>query len=359
MKSVARMELKPGMELGEAVYSHQNKLLFPENTVLTDLFIKKLERYSIMCVTVLEPVDYASTYFERIRLAKDYPHFEQVYTNNLNAYKFMLEDFLTKGLPLNANYLLQIHDNIRSCTKSGYQLLDMLYYMVPVEDNITYAHCLNSALISNVFAGWLSLSAADTKTLTLCGFFYDIGKLLLPNELLWTTQRLTEEQFAKIKTHTTLGYDLLKRKNVTGEVINQHIINATLMHHERCDGSGYPNHLVGDDIDIFAKYISIVDSYEAMSSPRLYRPSPLNPFQVIQGFENSGLNAYDYASVSNILSHLAKDQIGSQVALSTGEHADIIMINQQMLSRPLVKLEKSGEFVDLKEHPELTITAML
>ena len=353
MKVVARMELKPGMEIAENVYSYHGNLICPANTIVDANLVAKLTRYSIMCVSIKDASDYAVTRFERVRLSPEFKLFVEIYHNNLNAYKYMVDDFLQNDHMLNMDYLMKIHGNIRSCAKTGEQLLNMLYYMLPTEDNLTYAHCLNAALISNVFSIWLGLSNEDSKILTLSGFIYDIGKLKLPNSLLWTPGRLSNDEYTRIQTHTILGYDLIKHKN-----IDQHIIKATLMHHERCDGSGYPNHLKDNEIDIFAKYIGIVDSYEAMTSARTYRSS-LHPFEVIKNFEESGLERYGAPLIIPILQHIANTHLGHRVSLSNGTAADIILINNHALTKPLVKDVKSGELIDMSKVPNLEITGML
>lgn len=351
MKSVARLALKDGMIIGEDVYSYQNVLVIKENTVVNKQVIAKLARYSIMCVSIKEPVDMAVTRYERVRLSNTFKNFESTYENNLKAYKYMINDFLDNRTPVNTTFLLQIHDNIRKCTGSGEQLLDLLYFLLPSEDDLTYAHCLNSALIGNVFGTWLSLPEDELKTLTLCGFFYDIGKLKLPNSLIWKPGKLNDFEYNWMKTHTILGYDLLKSQN-----LNDSIKNCTLLHHERCDGSGYPKKLKGDEIDRFSKYIAIVDAYVAMTSARTYRSS-LTPFQVIGNFEKQGFEKYDAIVLKLILKKVAQAQLGRRVRLSDGTEADVVLINEDKLSAPIVK---AGEKVlDLKDYPELEISVIL
>lgn len=351
MLSIARMALKAGMELGEDVSTFTNGVILPANTVLDEFSIAKLARHSIMCVSIKEDEDYAVTHFEKVRKSKTFKKFEVVYNNNLSAYKYMIQTFVDTGEPVNTEYLLQIHDNIKACTNSSGQLLDMLYIMLPSEDNMTFAHCLNSALISNVFGTWLGLSKKDISTFTLCGFFYDIGKLKLPNTILWKSGRLSDFEFNWMKTHTTIGYDLIKNQR-----LDEHIINTNLMHHERCDGSGYPNNLKDNEIDIFAKYIAIVDSYEAMTSARTYRNS-LNPFQVIRNFEKTGFEKYGYAIIYPILEHIASDHLGMTVKLNNDILADVILINKNALSRPLLK--NGEDVIDLSKMPDLEIVAIL
>lgn len=353
MVSVARIALQPGMELAEDVVSLKQGVILPAHTVLDTAAIEKLTRYGIMCVSIMEAEDYATTYYEKIALSKQFKLFESVYQNNLNAYKYMVHDFLEKGTPLNQDFLLSIYDQLWvSAKKDGDLLLDMLYSLVPTEDNLTYAHCFHSALIAGVFAKWLSLSEELQRVLILSGFFYDIGKLKLPDKLIWKPDKLTDFEYNWMKTHTTLGYELLKNQK-----IDKRILEAALLHHERCDGSGYPDRLRGEAIPYSARFIGIVDSYEAMTSARTYR-APLNSFQVLENFEKGGLYQYDMEALTKILQHIAGNHVGRTVRLNNDLLATVRIINPDKLSKPILELPDHSLF-DLRSNPEIRITAIL
>ena len=350
MKDIARMALENGMVIAEDVYSYQNKLLYPKDTVVDEAVIARLSRYSIMVVTIKEDVDYATTHFEKVRLSSEFKTFELTYNNCMAIFRKLMKGFVEQGNPVKMNSLMDIYAKIASRARSGEQLLDYLYNMLPSEDDMTHAHCLNSALIAGVFGTWLNLSQEEILLLVQCGFFYDIGKLKLPQDLLWKSGKLTDLEYAKLKTHTMIGFDLLKNCEM-----DEHVIKATLMHHERCDGSGYPSKLRSAQIDIYAKYIAIIDAYEAMTSARTYRQS-LNPFQVIANFERDGYVKYDEAILRPILSHIAATQLGFNVRLSNDVEAEIVQINPNDLSRPLLKSEDKE--IDLSKEPDLEITAI-
>lgn len=351
MKNVARMTLENGMVIGEDIYSYQNELLYPKDTVVTEKVIARLARHSIICVAIKEDIDYATTHFEKVRLSSEFKYFEFTYNDCMPIYSQLMTDFVEKRTPVRMSKLMDLYVMITSCARSGEQLLDFLYNMLPREDAMTHAHCLNSALIAGVFGTWWRLSKEDIFLLIQCGFFYDIGKLELPQELLWKPGKLTDLDFAKLKTHTMLGFNLLKDQN-----LNEHVIKATLMHHERCDGSGYPSRLQSDKIDIFAKYISVIDAYEAMTSARTYRQS-LNPFQVIENFEQEGYVKFDEAILRPLLYHIASTQLNFNVRLNNDEEAQIREINKAALARPLLQKE-DGELIDLSRQPDLKIMAI-
>ncbi|MBD5488084.1 MAG: HD domain-containing protein [Lachnospiraceae bacterium] len=350
MKNVARMALENGMVIGEDVYSYKNKLIYSKNTVVDDSVVARLARYSIMCVSIMEDIDYATTHYEKVRLSSEFKTFELTYNNCMSIYRKLMKSFVEQGTPAKMGSLLELYVKISSRARGGEQLLDFLYNMLPSEDDMTYAHCLNSALIAGVFGTWLNLSKEDIFLLIQCAFFYDIGKLKLPQDLLWKSGKLTDLEFTKLKTHTMLGFDMLKDRDM-----DEHVLKATLMHHERCDGSGYPSKLRSDKIDIFAKYIAIIDAYEAMTSARTYRVS-LNPFQVIANFEKDGYVKFDEEILRPILSHIAATQIGFTVRLTNDVEAEIVQINEAHLTRPL--LQAGDEMIDLVKEPDLDIAAI-
>ncbi len=353
MKDVARMTLEEGMIIGEDIYSYRNELIVPKDTVVNKKVLKKLEHHSIICVTVKEDVDFATTHFEKVRLSREFQSFQLTYNNCMPIYAKLMNRFVETGVWKSTSQLKDIYLKIAACAKTGEALLDFLYNMLPREDTMTHAHCLNSALLAGVFGTWWELSQEDMMLLVQCGFFYDIGKLKLPQELLWKSEKLTDLEYTKLKTHTMLGFELLKDQPEIGDAI----IKATLQHHERCDGSGYPSKLRGDKINIFAKYIAIIDAYEAMTSARTYR-QPLHPFQVIENFEREGYEKYDKSLLQPILYHIAATQLGFRVRLNNDEEASVSgTVNKDSLSRPLLKRE-DGSTIDLAARPDLYITAI-
>lgn len=350
MKTVARMSLTNGMVIGEDVLSYKNELIVSKNTTVDDIIIAKLARYSIMCVEIMEPEDFATTHFEKVILTKGFKDFNAKYNEMLPIYKNLINDIINSHKKIEVRDFYFLYASMVGYAKSGENLLDYLYNMVPSEDDMTYAHCFNSALIAGVFGTWLALPKEDIATLIGCGFFYDIGKLLCPNEILWKPGKLTDQEFQMIKNHTINGFNLIK-----DQPIDENIFKATLQHHERCDGTGYPSKLKDNQINMFAKYISIIDAYEAMSSARTYRKS-LNPFQVIANFEKTS-SFYNQIALNNILKHIATTQLGMNIRLSDDREGEVILINELKCSKPLIKIGE--DVLDLSKYPDLEIVAVL
>lgn len=350
MKSVATIELAPGMVLAEDV-SYQGEVLYPKETVLNKVILERLKRYNIMCVTVMEEVDFATTHKEKLHFNEDFINFEKKYAKNLERYKALMTNFLENGQPIPEEDLFAIYDDMESTYTYSSELLDFLYNLTPNENELTYNHCLNSALLAGVFATWVRMPEEERRILILCGFYYDIGKFKLPYEILWKPGKLTEEEFALVKKHPVIGYALVRNLP-----LDEHVKNAVIMHHERMDGTGYPYHMKTTKIDSYARYMAMIDTYIAMASPRSYR-SAFTPLQILGNFEGN-LFKYDMELLIPLMKHIGDAQIGSTVQLNDDSVWDVFIINTTTYARPLLKNEQN-DFLNLADHPELKIVRNL
>lgn len=351
MKIVARMSLQNGMILGEDVLDSHNHVLITAGTEITPKIIEKLNRYSVMCVTVMEDIDFASTHYERIRLDNTFKAFEIIYTDNLNRYKELMTQFFNTGILIDSTKLIALYHNVISAVPSDAAVFDYLYTRIPNEDEMTLAHCFNSALIAGTFADWLMLKEEDKNTLILCGFYYDIGKLMLPYHLLWKPGKLTAEEFEQIKSHTVTGYKLLRMHS-----IDERIKRSVILHHERMDGSGYPYGFLSEEIDFYTRCISIIDTYEAMAAPRAHRTS-IPPLNILAFFEES-LSQFDVEILMPILKRIANAQIGTHVLLSDDSVWEVFILNNNRLSRPILKNDKF-ETLNLMMRSDLSIEKVI
>lgn len=349
MAYITTKKLVPGMVVARDVYTYNDQLLIPANTVLTDSIIARLEFYSIPRVNIAdeapaqqEPESYAA----KVINSPGFKEFKKNFTKNVLTLQNSIQDVLDKDIPLNEDLLLNQTTSLMAPAATSIEVFDMVHNMRQYDDS-TYAHCINVSLICRVMAKWLNLSPEDTDVLTICGLVHDIGKLNIPNEIIKKPNKLTDAEYDIMKTHTTRGYDILRV-----QAIDKRISQAALMHHERCDGSGYPNGVTGDKIDDFAKIVAIADVYEAMTASRVYR-GPLCPFKVIAIFEKEGLQKYDPHYILTFLEHIVASYINNNVRLSDGRIGEVIMINQNHLSKPIVKV--GNDYVDLSKESSLYI----
>lgn len=142
-----------------------------------------------------------------------------------------------------------------------------LLYLLKQNHPHTYLHSINVANYSVSLGERLNLNKSDLEKLKLIGLLHDIGKLNIPNDILKKPGKLTDEEFEVMKSHPVYSVELLKRAGFT----NEEVLRSIKAHHERIDGTGYPEGLSKDQIPFLSKIITVTDSFEAMTSNRCYR----------------------------------------------------------------------------------------
>ncbi|MDE6313227.1 MAG: HD-GYP domain-containing protein [Lachnospiraceae bacterium] len=367
MRKVSIYELTPGMRIGIDIYNTQNQLLVPKNTLLTDEVIQRIQGYSIpyMRISVLDEeteneypdavnsiteADPSLSYNDRLKTTRSFQKFKDDFLKNAAVIESSFNDMVTKNMPVDTNSLLEKTESVVS-QANGFSIFDMLQNMREYDDS-TYVHCLNVALICNVMAKWLNFSKKDTDTLVLAGMLHDVGKLAIPDSIIKKPGKLTKEEYEIIKSHPRKGFDILAKQKLPKAVKL-----TALLHHERCDGSGYPYGFTYEKIDRFARLISIADVYDAMTADRVYRDA-LSPFTVVDIFQKEGLQKYAPEYILVFLEHIVDTYVNNKVLLSDGRTGEIVLINKQHLSRPLVRLD-DNDFLDLTAYKEIMIDKIL
>lgn len=357
MALLAVGDLKAGMVLTEDIYIFGNKLLLPKETELTDYLINKLGFYSVQYVRVKEvsAEDDASedslgdSYSKRLKRSSEYKAFKEEFFKSIYKFKTDFLEIANNDEKINSDELVnRVYSVIESA--GGVNVFDMLHCMREYDDS-TYVHALNTSLICNVFGKWLGMEEEDLEALTLAGLLHDIGKIRVSDTITRKTETLTLSEQNLMQAHTIYGYEILKNQN-----IDERVKYVALMHHERCDGTGYPKACKSSQISDFAKIVGIASEYDSLTSARSYR-EPICPFDVIKQFELEGFQKYDAKYILTFLEHITNAFINNTVLLSNGQTAEIVMINKQFLSRPVVK--SGNDFIDLSKDTDLYIKALV
>lgn len=358
MSAIAVAQLKAGMVLADDIFIFENKLLLPKGVELTDYMIHKLEFYSIKDVKIQdfapsEDVDSVSleneSYSQKLRHSQEFKEFKEEFFKNLYVLKTDFLDIANKDKKIEPDEFLQHVDSVIEHAGSQ-SVFDMLHCMREYDDS-TFVHALNTALICHTFGHWIGLNEEDLNSLTLAGLLHDIGKIRVSDTIIKKTERLSPTERTMMQAHTVYGYEILKNQN-----IDERVKLSALMHHEHCDGTGYPKAYQSSQINAFAKIVGMIADYDSLTSSRPYREA-LCPFEVIKKFELEGLQKYDPSYILTFLEHVSNAFINHTVLLSNNETAEIVMINKQFLSRPMVKTDT--RFIDLTKETNLSIKAII
>ena len=293
----------------------------------------------------------SKTHSQKVAASDEFRDFQMKYFQSIDDLKQVFSAVNDRSQQLDTSRLLNSVGELFRARNTIIELFDMLYNMRIVKDAV-YAHSINVGLISRMIGRWLRLDSHDLDVLTLSGLLHDIGKTLIPEEIINKPDKLTDEEFALIRQHPKLGYDILKNQSV-----DPHVKKAALMHHERCDGSGYPTGVEEDFIDEYAMIVGIADVYDAMTAARSYR-APLCPFQVIRCFEDEGYQKYKTKYLLTFLNQIAATYQSNRVILNDGRGCNIVLLNQSALSRPMVQLD-DGSIIDLNTQRDLYIKSVL
>lgn len=347
-------QAEPGMIAANDIYTASNQLIITRGTLLNEKVITKLRFYNVYGLNVYQKQGEENakeeSYIDALRNSQDFRKFNQTYVETVNKVADNFTGIICGDEQINVDQLFEETNRILHEGRNGAHVLEMLHGIRNYDD-LTYVHSMNVSLICNIFAGWLKLSSEETKKLTLAGLLHDIGKMLIPKEIITKQGKLSENEYEIIKSHTIKGYQVLK--DIPVDISVKY---AALMHHERQDGSGYPNGFNASQVHEYAKIIAIADVYDAMTSNRSYRKA-FCPFDVVENFEQEGFLKYDPKYLMIFLERIVESYLHNLVRLSDGREGEVVMINKLSLSRPMVKV---GEiFVDLSKEHNLTIEAII
>jgi len=367
MRKLKTAFAEPGMIIGKDIVT-SGHLIAEKGTVLTDRMITRLKFYSVAEIVIVVPDSQLkaekqkkpepkktsaaeASYVGRIKSSPEYRIFTQTFYSSFVSFKGQLNEVVENKAPLKTDHLLADVSKIFASCKNPNSLLDMMMGIRNLDD-ATFVHSMNVALICNLFAHWLKYNEEDTQALTLAGLLHDIGKMKIPPEIIKKPGKLTDAEYRVIKEHPTLGYNILKAQNV-----DPRVCNAALQHHERCDGKGYPMGLTLNEIEPFGKIVAIADVYDALTAARVYR-GPICPLEVIGIFQTEGLSIYDPGYLMTFLDQIMYSYLNYTIELSNGETGRIIMMQRNTLDKPVIALP-GDRFIDLREHPELSIIGVI
>ena len=227
-------------------------------------------------------------------------------------------------------------------------------------DDYTFGHCVNVCVLSVMTGIAMGYNQLRLRELGVGALLHDIGKMKIPIKLLKKPGQLTDDEYKEIKRHTILGFDILRNCDTISKIS----ANTALAHHERCDGTGYPNGLLKDQIHDFSKIVAIADVYDAMTSDRAYRKA-LEPYKAVEYILAMSLTQFDYNVAKIFIGNISIYPVGSGVVLNTGEKGLVVEVNKEFPTRPRVRiiLDKYGchynkfEEIDLLQHPTIFVTS--
>lgn len=333
---------KPGMVLATPVLSDTGRVIINEGVLLTAALLESLETWQISTLSIWDE-DELPQQFSAIHFETEYDKTLQIIDNAFATLRFCGELPLAEMQQSVVGAVLQMTEMVGA--------IQHLHSMRRLGE-YTIHHSVGVSVICGVLGKWLGYEGTALRDIILAGLLHDIGKTQIPEALITKPEKLTAEEMAQMKQHSALAIELLRK----AETATMDVVLAILQHHERMDGSGYPNGLSGDKIHPYARILAVADLYDAVTSDRPFQQKT-SPFGAARLIAGDMYDKLDTATSATFLEHLRDQFVGSQVQLSDGRLAEVILIRNDYTFQPVVKTQ-DGKFVDIGRTPNLKIAQL-
>lgn len=332
MRYLPITKVKEGMILGTDLLDGIGRLLISKNSELTSEFISRLTEMGILGVYIDDEYSKGIEVESIIPISLKSEGFEAVRQKNIDECKKIAK---------------KIVDIIAGADKISLDMIDLKSF-----DNYTYAHSVNVAVLACTIGFGMNFSEDEIEDIVLAALLHDLGKLEIPEEILNKPGRLTPEEFAFVKAHPSISYDLISDR----VDINSKVKHAVLSHHENHDGSGYPNGLSGDKILPIARILHVADTYDALTSKRPYK-EPYTAFASLEILQGGRGTLFDPEVVNAFLKYVPIYPKGTVIRLNDEIEGIVIENSEEHNQRPIVRTEDLQEIdLSLPENRNYVIT---
>ncbi|AEP00130.1 HD-GYP domain-containing protein [Heyndrickxia coagulans] len=319
------MVFQKGEKLEEDLYSNSGVLLLRKGTFLTERLAAILNKYEVLRDPELDGR----------RIATEVPGiFHDLLYENIYHEMEELQRIIQVKTTLCDAEVESMEKNFRKFYKEVFttrtSILELMEHFSA--DEYLFKHCIHVGLIAANIGKILKLHPEKQSLLAQMGLFHDIGKFTIDPQILNKPGRLTDAEFALIKKHPEAGYRLLEKTS-----LDPMILKGTLMHHERLDGSGYPDGR--KTIPFLVRILSVADTFDAICSNRAYRRRQPVFFAIDELMADADAGRLDREIVLPFVNFLMENYWKQPITLRNGIKGSIIRIHPLHPNQPVLKVE--------------------
>lgn len=343
MRYIPLENVEEGMRLGKTIFREDDaKVLLAQGASLKYSYIERLRAMNYTHLYILEPGD----------TEEDLKFMEPVREETRVQARIIVREAIRsahQNKPIQMETIRKVVDDIID------QILynsDVVYNVVDLKshDNYTYAHSVNVCILSVLTGKTIGMNRFDLRDLAIGALLHDIGKIFIDNEVLNKPGQLSSDEMAMVREHSRYGFDALRSK-VNISLVSAHV---AFQHHEREDGSGYPRSLKSTEIHRFAKIVAVADSYDAMTTERVYKRAMMNHIAIERLVDEAPVK-YHPSVINNFCKAVAIYPIGSVLRLNTRENVVVINVTKNELRVKVLDGTNKGEYYDLYAEDNLWV----
>jgi putative nucleotidyltransferase with HDIG domain len=222
----------------------------------------------------------------------------KIYDVSKEVMKDFFEHTASEKILQSSEELIDIMEKCLFTNEAGFHSITM----ITNKDYYTYTHSVNVGLYCLAYGMRTKMGLNDTRDLGLGGMLHDVGKSKIPHSLINKNGKLTDQEFKSMKNHTTIGKKILESM----KCYRSHVVDMANQHHEKFEGNGYPNGLVGEEISRYARICKVMDVYDALTTRRSYKKA-LKPFEATALMTNQMGGEFDHEILGNFIRFLGPD----------------------------------------------------
>lgn len=340
MRLISTKVLRTGMVIGRPIWNEIGRPLLQNGVKVSDPIIKRLQELNVQYVYIDDSISKEIEITEPIPRALRQHAVDQI-TSSFSEVKNLKGKDITYCLDRKSKNFATIIDDLLKNILMNKEILTVLSDAF-LYDNYIYQHSLQVAVYSIAIAKEMNYNAIEIRQIGIGALLHDVGKMMIPQEILNKPGRLTDEEYEIMKQHTNYGFDVLRNLH-TISLLSAH---CAFQHHERLDGSGYPRGLLNFEIHPYAKIIAVADVFDAVTSNRVYRKKmlPSMGMEIIK--EGSG-TLYDEKVVQAFRRCVTYYPNGTVLLLSDGRRGIVYKQNKENTERPWVRIfEENNEMLN-------------
>ena len=350
MKLMAVNESILGLKAARNIYSADGTLLIAAGLEIKEAYLNRLKELGVYSVYIddgvreveVEDVVSERTRVEALKLTRNA-------MTRIGAGARMAIDEISRVMD-------DMMDELMANPKLMLNLVD-----IRAMNDYTFGHCVGVTVLSLMTAITMGYNQFDLKKLGLGALFHDLGKIRIPESILYKPGPLSPIEWEEMKRHAAIGFELLRERG-DFNIVSAHV---AFQHHEKFDGTGYPRGIRGREIHEYARVVALADVYDALTTDRPYRPRKL-PHQAILIIRDGIRTHFDPDIIPAFIANIAIYPVGTTLVLSTGEKARVIETTRRHPAAPVVRVVAApdgrsvdgGRTIDLAKSHDVRIVAV-